>query len=263
MSSPLFSVITPSFNQANFIRSTIESVLSQRVDLEHIVIDGGSSDGTVEILDEYAIRFPDRFRFVSEHDNGQSDAINKGMRMARGRILSFLNSDDEYLPGALETIEQAVQQNPQATWFSGKCVIVDQFGVPIRSWFSAVKDLIAPPIRRNKLLAMNIISQPSTFWLRSVYERYGEFRTDMHLAMDYEFWCRISREPVAYVPQPISRYRFYLEAKSGSSFVRQYWDEFKIAREYARGFEYAAIAIHLMHFGTIVTLFWILRHLKR
>ena len=263
MSSLLFSVITPSFNQAHFIRSTIESVLSQQVNLEHIVIDGGSTDGTVAILGEYADRFPDRFKFISEHDKGQSDAINKGMRMARGDILSYLNSDDEYLPGALEAVERAVRQNPWATWFTGKCIIVDEHGAAIRSWFSAIKDWIAPPIQRSKLLTMNIVSQPSTFWKRSVYERHGEFRTDLHLVMDYEFWCRISREPAEYIPLPLSKYRFYAQAKSGSSFVQQYWDEFKVAAYYAKGIQYAAIALHLVHFGVMITLFWALRRLKR
>src|SRR5436309_8624539 len=110
-STPLFSVVTPSYNQGRFIRATIESVLSQDYpNLEYIIMDGGSADETASVVKEYA----SRLTFISEKDRGQSHAINKGFQMARGEILAWLNSDDLYLPGAVNRAVQAFHENPAA-----------------------------------------------------------------------------------------------------------------------------------------------------
>ena len=139
MSSMKISVITPSFNQGRFIEQTIKSVLNQRYpDLEYIVIDGGSTDNTLEILRKYS----DKIMWVSEKDKGQSSAINKGIRMATGDILAFLNSDDLYLPHTLKTVADFFKKNQKASWASGDYHIIDSRGRKIRKYVVVYKRLL-------------------------------------------------------------------------------------------------------------------------
>ena len=123
---PLVSIITPSFNQAKFIEETIKSVLSQDYpNIEHIVVDGNSKDGTLEILKRYASSLGNRFRFISEPDQGQSNAINKGVKMANGDIIGWLNSDDTYFPEAVKKGVNALQAQPELAMVYGKGYYID------------------------------------------------------------------------------------------------------------------------------------------
>src|SRR5262245_25539695 len=124
------SIITPSFNQAQFIRRTIDSVLSQDGDfeLDYRVVDGGSTDGTIDILKSYG----DRLAWTSESDRGQVDAINKGLARADGDIVSWLNSDDTLMPGALQRIVSAFEQHPETEWVHGRCPIIDEHDREVR-----------------------------------------------------------------------------------------------------------------------------------
>src|SRR5918996_5336836 len=127
---PRISIITPSFNQGNFIEETILSVLSQEYpDLEYLVMDGGSSDATLDVLKKYS----GRITWFSEPDQGQTDAINKGLRRATGSVVGYLNADDLLLPGALNKVAQTFTADPQAWWVTGKCQIVDEENNEIRT----------------------------------------------------------------------------------------------------------------------------------
>jgi glycosyltransferase involved in cell wall biosynthesis len=132
------SIITPSFNQCRYIGQTMNSVLSQagRFDLEWIVMDGGSTDGTVDLLKGID---DSRVSWVSEPDEGQSHAINKGLSRATGDVLAWLNSDDVYTPGALSHVADAFRDAPERQWLIGRCGIVDQNNRQIRRWISAYK----------------------------------------------------------------------------------------------------------------------------
>lgn len=126
---PKITIITPSLNQAFFIEETIQSVFSQGYPyLEYLVIDGGSTDGTIDILKKYE----GRLSWISGPDSGQTNAINKGLRLATGEVVAFLNSDDLYEPGALLTVGEFFASRPEAVWLTGMCINIDQSGKEIR-----------------------------------------------------------------------------------------------------------------------------------
>jgi glycosyltransferase involved in cell wall biosynthesis len=146
------SIITPSYNQAEFIERTIQSIFSQNYpDIEYIVMDGGSTDGTVKILKKYS----DQIIWKSEKDNGQSDAINKGLKIATGEIVAYLNSDDTYEPGTLKKVADFFQKNPEKKWVYGKCKIINKKDQEIRKWITAYKNLLLKNYSYSKLLSEN------------------------------------------------------------------------------------------------------------
>jgi len=227
------SIVTPSFNQSQFIERTIESVLSQGYpNLEYIVMDGGSSDGTVDILERYS----DRVIWESKKDNGQSEAINNGLRMSTGDVVTFLNSDDTYEPGALSKVADYFQQNPAMKWVYGKCRIIDEGDVEIRKPITLYKNLLLRKYSYSKLLSENFISQPSTFWRREIHDEIGYINEDEHYVMDYEFWLRIGRKyPAGVIDSYLANFRMYDSSKSGSLANPQFQDELRIAKAFSNG----------------------------
>jgi glycosyltransferase involved in cell wall biosynthesis len=182
---PSISVITPSLNQGRFIRQTIESVRAQGgEDWEHIVVDGGSSDVTVAILESY----PD-LRWVSEPDRGQSDALNKAMKMSRGEIIFWINSDDVVAPGAFAAARTFFDNRPEAAIVCGNAVVIDEGGNELRRTGPRVR---AMQLRRpwNGSTSMH---QPSIVFRREVWRAVGGFDESLHYAMDYDFFLRASR----------------------------------------------------------------------
>ena len=231
------SVITPSFNQAGFIGRTIESVQSQAgvgtaFELEHIVVDGGSTDGTVEILKGYGAAL----RWVSEKDEGQADALNKGLAMATGDVIGWVNSDDLYEPGALSAVAEAFEASAQTQWLYGKVKIVDAADREIRRWITAYKNFRMRRYSYSKLLAENWVSQMGVFWRASAGREAGAFRKDLHYCMDYNFWLRLgARWPGVFVDRYLAAFRWYPSSKSGAGFGRQFREELDVARAAAGG----------------------------
>lgn len=177
------SVVVPSYQHARFIRQTIESILSQGYpDVEILVFDGGSTDGTVEILRGYG----GCIRAVSRKDHGQTDAINQGMRQATGDILAYLNSDDIYLPGAFERVLRHFRDNPRSLILYGQANYLREDG-------SLLKPYATEPWNYRRLLEVCYICQPAVFWRREVVERFGVFDDHLDLAMDYDYWLRVGR----------------------------------------------------------------------
>jgi len=229
---PHISVITPSFNQGKYIERTIKSVLEQGYpNLEHIIIDGGSTDGTAEIVK----RYEKHLVWICERDNGQSDAINKGIRMATGDIICYLNTDDKFEPGALKTVGNILAQDPSVMWLSGRCRIIDEHDREIRRVISEYKNFLLDHYSYRLLLITNLISQPSTFWRRQIVEELGLFDESEHLAMDYEYWLRIGKR---YSPKTVNRclssFRIHQSSKSAGSFLKMPRHELLIARKYSK-----------------------------
>jgi glycosyltransferase involved in cell wall biosynthesis len=226
------SIVTPSFNQARFIDRTIRSVLEQTGDfeLEHLVIDGGSTDGTLEVLRRYG----DRLTWVSEPDEGQSDAINKGLRRVTGDVVGWVNSDDVLLPGALRRVAAAFGAHPEAGWVHGRCEIIDPDDRVIRRWVSAYKDWCCRHYSYERLLTENFVSQMTVFWRRSLIDQVGYIAKDLHLAMDYDYWLRLARlGPPAYIAHRLACFRWYPSSKSGAQFRKQFAEERAIALQHA------------------------------
>jgi glycosyltransferase involved in cell wall biosynthesis len=193
--APKVTVITPSFNQGAFIERTIRSVLDQGYpDLEYVIVDGGSTDETVEIIRRYEDQLA---WWVSEPDGGQSDAINKGLGRTSGEIVAYLNSDDYFLPGALETAV-AHLQNGGRSWVAGGALDVEEGDPPkrLRVWRPKPPTYCEgwPAGRHWWMLVPWHVPQPSCFWRRDLFDRFGTFRTDMHYAFDAEFMLRLAFE---------------------------------------------------------------------
>jgi glycosyltransferase involved in cell wall biosynthesis len=226
------SVVTPSFNQAQFIDRTIQSVLGQAgdFDLEYLVMDGGSSDGTLDVLR----RYQGRLDWVSEPDAGQSDAINKGLRRVGGDVVGWLNSDDVLRPGALARVTAAFAAHPEAGWVHGRCDIIDPDDRVIRRWLAAYKDWCSRRYSYGRLLTENFICQMTVFWRRSLLDQVGYLDPTLHLAMDYDYWLRLAKlGPPVYIPETVACFRWYPVSKSGAQFRRMFDEELAVAQRHA------------------------------
>lgn len=227
---PRITIITPSLNQGRFIESTIQSVLEQKYpDLEYIVVDGGSTDNTLDILQRYS----GRLRWISEKDAGQSDAINKGLHMATGDIIAFLNSDDLYLPNTLISVGRFFAGHPQAAWLSGRCINIDEHGHEIRRPITWYKNFWLLWGSYNILLVLDYISQPATFWRRRVFEKVGEFDTNEHYAFDYDFSLRTGQYFELWRSnRRLAAFRIHTTSKGSTAASTQFASALAIAKRY-------------------------------
>jgi glycosyltransferase involved in cell wall biosynthesis len=209
VSWPRISVVTCSYNQGAFLEETIRSVLLQGYpDLEYVIIDGGSTDESVEIIRRYA---PWLSFWVSEPDEGQSEALSKGFARSTGDILAWLNSDDIYCRGALSSVGSYYQQHPETGLLYGDSEVIDADGAVIERLKGQQTDV-------ESLLVRNVIPQPSAFFSRRAFDKAGGINTKLHFIMDYELWVRMVLQGTTlhYVPELLSRFRWYQVSKSGS-----------------------------------------------
>lgn len=216
------SIVTPSFNQAMFIEQTIRSVLEQdHDDIEHIVIDGGSTDATVEILSRYP-----HVQWLSEKDRGQSDAINKGFRISTGDILAWLNSDDWYEKNVLGAVARYFAQHPDCMIVYGDITYVNKEGKKLLSYTGDTINY------RSLIECPDIVRQPAFFWRRALLLEKGGLDENLHLVMDFDFFLRAAqRYRLHYLPRTISCYRCYEENKSLSMRRRQTLEMVKVYRK--------------------------------
>ena len=203
---PKISIVTPSYNQGQFIEDAIQSVLIQNYpNLEHIIVDNCSTDGTIDTLKKYP-----HLIWISEPDKGQSDAVNKGFFMATGDIVAYLNSDDQYCPGVFLTVADYFLEHPECKWLCGNVIFTDSKG----SVFAKKKPLYSPFILR---FATSSIYQPNVFLRRQVLDDVGYLREDFQTIMDQEWFCRIAEH---YVPEIIdkdfAKFRWHTDSKSSS-----------------------------------------------
>ena len=205
--NPLVSIITPSYNHRRFIQATIESVLSQNYpNIEYLIIDGGSTDGTPELLQSYA----DRLQWISERDQGQCDAINKGFRMARGEIVAWLNSDDTYCPGGLCRAVDHLVSHPELAMVYGRGYEIDESGQVIQEFPAA------QAFDYWRLVYLwDYILQPTVFMRREALFKVGLLDLDLNWAMDWDLWLRFAaRYPIGYLPVPIANSRIHGQTKT-------------------------------------------------
>lgn len=254
------SIITPSYNQAAFIERTIKSVLCQNYsNLEYIIIDGGSTDGTIEIIKKYS----DKIIWKSEKDNGQSDAINKGLKMATGDIVAFLNSDDTYEPSTFDKVSEFFKKNPNKKWVYGKCKIINENDKEIRKLITNYKNLLLKKYSYAKLLSENFISQPATFWKRELLDEIGYLDESEHFCMDYEYWLRIGQKYSAgVINEYLANFRYHLASKSGSVNKKQFQDELRLAKKYGSNNK-LSVALHYINYCKIVIVYQLMYFLRK
>ena len=214
---PKISVVTPSFNQGQFLEKCIKSVIKQDYpDFEYIIIDGGSTDNSLDIIAEYRQYLA---YSVSEPDNGQSSAINKGFKKAKGELVVWLNSDDYYLPGAFRKVAEAYGRNPEASFYFGNGLRVDSKGMKKSRFFESE----TVNFNRDALLyCLNYILQPATFINASYLKKIGFLDEGLDYGMDTDLWLRLSKEKMpAFIPETLAASREYGDTKTSTgSFQR-------------------------------------------
>jgi GT2 family glycosyltransferase len=225
--------------------------------VEHLVIDGGSTDGTLEILRDR----PD-IRFVSEPDRGLSDAMNKGIALARGEVIGWLNADDVYLPGALELVGASFAGNPEALWLTGPCRIIDAAGSEIRRPVTAYKDFFLRHYSYGLHLVQNFISCPATFVHRDGFARVGGLDERFHYSMDYDLWLRLGRiSPPVVVDRPLAGFRMAGGSLSLTGFETQFAEHLQNAREHGPDHR-VAVAVNAAASRAIILIYRTLRRLR-
>ncbi|HCC08696.1 TPA: hypothetical protein DEP81_01800 [Candidatus Woesebacteria bacterium] len=224
-----FSIITPSFNQAAFLEETIKSVISQKVDLEYFIQDGGSTDGSVDIIKKYTKKYP-YISWQSKNDRGQTDALNQGLKKCTGDIIAYLNSDDYYLPNTLEKVEKYFESNQKKSWLVGDCQVSD----PKLSWTFSLKHFWPIGLSSWFLHVFNTINQPSVFLRKDLVKKVGEFDEKLNYAFDYDYWLRCQK--VAGAPgrlhSPLSVFRIQSNSKGNTSYKKQFAEDYKVIKKF-------------------------------
>lgn len=232
MTVPKFSIVTPAYNSGNYIEATIRSIAEQDYPaIEHIVIDGGSNDGTLDILERYP-----HLQWISERDRGQSDAINKGFARVSGDIIAWQNADDLYLPGAFAAVAEVFATHPEVDVVYGNYQTIDTAG-------RVICDVTARPWNQWAFAHGRFVPmQPATFWRRRLNEAVGALDTNLNYCMDVDFFSRAARQGFAFVKldRCLGQFRIHAESKTASSLYNAAtFDEFK--RVLASHFNYSPL----------------------
>ncbi len=219
--NPLVSIVTPSYNQAQFLEETIQSVLGQDYEpLEYVIVDDGSTDGSVGIVERYADRLA---WWTAQENRGQVPAVNRGFRHTSGEYMAYLNSDDTLLPGAVSRMAGEFESDPGLLLVYGDARYTDESS-QVTGYLPSREFDVATMVRS----ADNHVVQPSTMWRREAWERFGPFDERGWYFFDFEFFLQFPPERVRRIPEPLSTYRIHAEAKSTGAFAT------RLARDHAR-----------------------------
>jgi glycosyltransferase involved in cell wall biosynthesis len=224
---PRITIITPCLNAVGTLEECLASVRAQGYPaVEHVVVDGASTDGTLELLE-----VADGVRFISEPDEGRPDAANKGVLMATGEIIGFLNADDRYEPGALRAVGEAFAADPGAMWVTGYCRIIDGRGDEIREPVTRYKNFLLRRFSYPLYLTQNFVSDPATFVRRAALEEVGPLDNRFRISHDYDLWLRVAqRWPPVVLERYLSNFRMVEGTLSMAGFERQFREHEEVAR---------------------------------
>ncbi len=233
-SSPKISIVIPSYNKVNFIGKTLESIFSQKYsNLEVVVQDGSSTDGTQEVIRKYIKKYPKQILFESKKDKGQTDAINKGFRKANGNIITFINADDTYEMDTFKTISEYYKKFPKSLWFAGKGRVIDEEDREVAQVVTMYKSLLLTFNSYIMLLIVNYLMQPSIFLTRKSYKKYGEFIGVGKAVLEYDKWLTIGKDEMpVIINKNLSNFRLYRSAFSSSETEKILAEDLKITNKY-------------------------------
>ena len=251
---PKISIVIPSFNKVRFIEETLQSIFKQEYpDLEVIIQDGGSTDGTVNVIKRFAKKYSG-IKWESEKDNGQLEAINKGLKKAIGEVVTYINADDVYKKGALLTVGKYFSKNPDTLWLAGRGDVIDESGREISRLVTGYKNLLLAINRYPLLLVVNYLMQPSVFLARGAYEKYGPFTGSQVGVMEYELWLKLGRVKMpAVLDSYLSSFRLAGGTISSTEFKKVLLLDEKIAEKYTKN--PLVLLMHRLHnLGRVATI---------
>lgn len=255
MSYPKISIVVPSFNAEKYIGSTLESVVSQKYpNLEVIVQDGGSTDGTADIVKKYVNKYKDLFIVESKKDNGQVDAINKGFNKASGDILGYINADDCFKEDALLAVGETFSKFPKTLWVAGKGEVIDKDENVKWNLSTKYKAFLLSKNKYYLLLMVNYLMQPSVFISREAYKKYGPFIGTNKFVMQYDLWLKLGKVSMPIViDKSLSCFRLSGENISSTSFRNTLKEDYKIVKKYTN--DPLILGLHEVHnLGRVVTI---------
>ena len=221
----LVSIVTPSYNQRQYLAQMLDSIHRQDYPhIEHIIMDGGSTDGTQALLQAA----PYRFAWVSAPDRGQADAINQGFAAARGEIFGWLNCDDLYVPGAVRTVVEYFAAHPEA-----KLVYGDALAIDARGRGYGLRTNVRPCDAAQLIRRGDFIVQPAAFWRAELWRELGALDETLHYVLDYEYWMRAARRyPLHYLPVCVAKERIHQETKTANGHLTRIHELYTVARRY-------------------------------
>jgi len=233
---PKISIIIPSFNKVDFIEETLKSIIFQKYpNLEVIIQDGGSTDGTLDIIKRYAKKYPKIINYVSKKDKGQLDAINKGLKKAKGEIITYINADDVYEKGALKKVGEIFRKHPETLWLAGKGKVINEEGEEIAKLVTWYKNLLLRLNKYTLLLIVNYLMQPSVFLSRKAVKKYGPFAGTRKFVMEYDLWLRLGEiEMPKVINQTLSCFRLEEKSISSTQYIELLDSDVRILRKYSK-----------------------------
>ena len=252
-SLPKISIVIPSYNKGEFIGHTLESIVSQNYpNLEVIIQDGGSTDGSIKIIKKYALKY-NWISCESKKDKGQVDAINKGLKKAFGEIMTYLNADDIYQKGALKKIGEYFFKHPKTLWLAGKGETIDEQGKPVAEIVDRYKNHLLSLNNNHWLLMVNYLFQPSVFISKKAYETYGPFLGDKTV-MEYELWLKLAKiEMPKIIEESLSGFRLIKGSVSTTQFKKLLVEDENIAARYTDN--QIILMLHYLHnVGRVISL---------
>ena len=248
--TPRISIIMPSFQQRAFLEEAVRSVLDQEhVDMELVVLDPGSTDGSRELLVSLQQEYGGRLALSFAPDQGQSDAVNMGFAQAKGEVFGWLNSDDRMRQGAMAKVVDWLD-SPEPRWLYGRAGMIDETGAPCANLIVRYKSWRGRRFSRLKLLTENFIPQMAVFWNRTMWERAGGLDNDRHLDMDYDLWLAFAEvaEPLV-LDEVLADFRVHGAAKGSRQTGAQLDAAFATAKKHAQGMGWrgrVALGVHCL-----------------
>lgn len=247
MKLPKISIVIPSYNKVKFIDQTLNSIIAQKYpNLEVIIQDGGSNDGTVKIIKKYADKYPKIIRCESKKDRGQLDAINRGLKKATGDILTYINADDVYQYGVFSEVAKLSARNPDALWFAGKGKVIDSDGREIAKIVTWYKNQLLSLNLKFLLLVTNYLMQPSVFLTRKAYAIFGPFMGTSDFVTEYDYWLKLSSISMPHIIlEDISYFRISERSISSVSYSKLLRIDNAIVKKYTNNL--LIVILHKIH----------------